>query len=177
MQKDDLRNLLSTLVDDCGYDAVREALEDFNPALKSTPTSRNSSVKRSRKPRAKPNAIAIVDSLVLPDEGKKSVLMTLARKYEEKAFMPNVNHVRAFLEQEGKDVSRIKSRGQVVSTVFKCLADWETPRLRELDTRGLYGPPKSLSVIAKSIESFGQRSRRSHKEDAKRIEKPARASS
>jgi hypothetical protein len=94
VQKDDLRNLLSTLVDDCGYDAVREALEDFNPALKSTTASRNSSVKRSRKPRAKPNAIAIVDSLALPDEGKKSVLMTLARKYEEKAFMPNVNHVR-----------------------------------------------------------------------------------
>ena len=177
MQKDDLRNLLSTLVDDCGYDAVREALEDFNPALESAPASRGSSVKRPRKPRVKPNAVTIVGSLVLPDEGKKSVLMVLAKKYEEKAFMPNVNHVRAFLEQEGKDVSRIKSRGQVVSTVFKCLADWETPRLRELDTRGLYGPPKSLSVIAKSIESFGQRSRRSHKEDAKRIEKPARASS
>ena len=176
MQKDDLRNLLSTLLDDCGYDAVREALEDFNPALKSTTASRNSSVKRSRKPRAKPNAIAIVDSLALPDEGKKSVLMTLARKYEEKAFMPNVNHVRAFLEQEGKDVSRIKSRGQVVSTVFKCLADWETARLRELDTRGLYGPPKSLSVIARSIESFGRRTRQNQTKNVKRIDKPARAS-
>ena len=177
MQKDDLRNLLSTLVDDCGYEVVRKTLKDFEPALKSTTASRNSSVKRSRKPRAKPNAVTIVGSLALPDEGKKSVLMVLAKKYEEKAFMPNVNHVRAFLEQEGKDVSRIKSRGQVVSTIFKCLANWETPRLKELDTRGLYGPPKSLSVIAKSIESFGQRSRRSHKEDAKRIEKPARASS
>ena len=177
MQKDDLRNLLSTLVDDCGYEVVRKTLKDFEPALESAPASRNSTVKRSRKPRAKPNAVTIVGSLALPDEGKKSVLMVLAKKYEEKAFMPNVNHVRAFLEQEGKDVSRIKSRGQVVSTIFKCLANWETPRLKELDTRGLYGPPKSLSVIARSIESFGRRNRRGHKEDAKRIEKPTRASS
>lgn len=177
MQKDDLRNLLSALVDDCGYDAVREALEDCNPALKSAPASKNSPVKRPKKTRAKPNAIAVVDSLGLPDERKKSVLMTLARKYEEKAFMPNVNHVRAFLEQEGKDVSRIKSRGQVVSTVFKCLADWETSRLHELETRGLYGPPKSLSVIAKSIESFGRRNRQKHRDTTERAEKLSRASS
>ena len=155
MQKNTLRNLLSTLVDDCEYDAVRKALEDFAPALERTPVSKNSTVKRPKKSREKPNAVSIVSSLALSDEGKKSVLLVLARKYEEKAFMPNVNHVRAFLEQEGKDVSRIKSRGQVVSTVFKCLADWETTRLQELDTRGLYGPPKSLSAIAESIESFG----------------------
>ncbi len=177
MQKHTLRNLLSTLVDDCGYEVVRKTLKDFEPALESTLASKSSSGKRPRKPRSKPNAIVIVGSLALQDEGKKSVLMALAKKYEEKAFMPNVNHVRAFLEQEGKDVSRIKSRGQVVSTVFECLAAWETRKLRELDTRGLYGPPKSLSVIARSIESFGRRNRRGHKEDAKRIEKPARASS
>ena len=90
---------------------------------------------------------------------KKSVLMVLARKYEEKTFMPNVNHVRAFLEDEGEDISRIKSRQQVVSSVFKHLADWETPRLQELDTKGLYGPPKSLAVIAKAIENVGQQNR------------------
>ena len=177
MDKDTLRDLLSTLVDDCGYEIVREALEDFDPKLKRAPASKNSSVKRVKKPRTKPNAVSIVGSFALSDERKKSVLMALAKKYEDKEFMPNVNHVRAFLEQEGKDVSRIKSRGQVVSTVFKCLADWETPKLRELDTRGLYGPPKSLSVIAKSIENFGQRNRRGHKEDAKRMKKSVRASS
>ena len=177
MQKDELRNLLSTLVDDCGYDAVREALEDFDPKLKRDPASKSSSVKRVKKPRTKPSAVSIVGSLALSDERKKSVLMTLAKKYEDKEFMPNVNHVRAFLEQEGKDISRIKSRGQVVSTIFKCLADWDTSRLRELDTRGLYGPPKTLSGIAKSIESFGRRNRRNHTEGVQRMGNPARTSS
>ena len=78
--------------------------------------------------------------------------------------MPNINHVRAFLDEEGEDISRVKSRQQAVSVVFKHLADWEIPRLWELDARGLYGPPKSLSTIAKSIEDFGQQNRRDHKE-------------
>lgn len=171
MKKGTLRNLLPTLVDDCGYDAVCKALEDFDPALGSAPTSKRSPAKRPRKPRTKPNAVAIVNSLTLPNEEKKSVLMALARKYEEKVFMPNVNHVRAFLEQEGKDVSRIKSRGQVVSTVFKCLADWETPKLRELDVRGIYGPPKSLSVIAKAIETAGRQNRQCHQNNTERMER------
>ena len=70
--------------------------------------------------------------------------------------MPNVNHVRAFLRQQGKDGSRVKSRQQAVSIVFKCLAGWETQNLRELDVRGAYAGPKSLSVIAESIERAGQ---------------------
>ena len=158
MQKETLRKLLSTLIDDCGYDTVRQSLEDCVPALAATHTSRDFSVKRPRKPRTRPNAVTAVESLALPDEEKKNIMMVLARKYEEKIFMPNVNHVRAFLEKEGEDISRIKSRQQVVSIVFKCLADWETQKLRELNTRGLYGPSKSLSVIANAIENVGQQS-------------------
>lgn len=159
MQKGTLQKLLSTLVDECGYDRVRKSLEDFAPPMAGSPASRDSSVKRPQRQRTKSTAVATVESLPLPDEEKKSVLRVLARKYEDKTFMPNVNHVRAFLEQEGEDTTRIKSRQQVVSTVFRRLAGWETQKLRELDARGLYGPPKSFSVIAKSIESFGQQSR------------------
>ena len=171
MQKATLRNLLSTLVDDCGYEAVSKALEDFDPARASSSVSKDSLVKRPRKPRARPNAVAVVESLTLPDEEKKSVLMTLAKKYEEKTFMPNVNHVRAFLEGEGEDVSRIKSRQQVVSKVFKYLADWETSKLLELDARGLYGPPKSFSVIAKAIETAGRRNRQSSEKSTERVQR------
>ena len=171
MKKTTLKTLLSSLVDDCGYEAVSKALENFDPARTSSTASKSSSSKRPRKQRTKPNAVAVVNSLTLPNEEKKSVLMMLARKYEEKTFMPNVNHVRAFMENEGEDVSRIKSRQQVVSKVFKYLADWETPRLQELHTRGLYGPPKSLSVIAKSIENFGRRNRQSPEKSAERVER------
>ncbi len=176
MKKTALRSLLSILVEDCGYEAVRRALEDCGPARASAPVSINASVKRARKPRPRPNAVAIVESLALPDEGKKNALMALARKYEEKRFMPNVNSVRAFLEEEGEDVSRVKSRQQVVSRVFRRLADWETDKLRQLDVRGSYGPPKSFSVIARAIEAAGRR-RRQESEDGERVEELEAASS
>lgn len=175
MHTNTLRRLLSILVDDCGYDVIRNVLDDFSPAQvdKSTSRDKDGSDKRSGRPRARPNAVAVVSSLVSVDEEKKGILMGLARKYEGKTFMPNVNHVRAFLEGEGEDASRIRSRQQAVSAVFRYLADWDTPRLQELDSRGLYGPPKSLSAIAGSIESFGRQNRRTHEDATKRMEKPA----
>ena len=176
MKKAALRSLLSALVEDCGYEAVRKALEDCAPARANAPVLMNASVKRPRKPRPKPNAVAVVESLALPDEEKKNALMALAKKYEEKRFMPNVNSVRAFLEKAGEDISRVKSRQQVVSKVFRRLADWETDKLRELDVRSLYGPKKSLSVIARAIEAAGRR-RRQESGDGDRAERLEAASS
>ena len=179
MNTNTLRKLLSILVDDCGYDAVRSVLNEFSPAQTDKSTSRDngSSVKRPGKPRAKPSAVAVVSSLASIDEEKKNILMALANKYESKTFMPNVNHVRAFLDMEGEDASRVRSRQQAVSAIFRYLADWETPRLRELDSRGLYGPPKSFSAIAGTIESFGRKYRRNQEDAPKRVEKSASAPS
>ena len=158
MRKNTLRKILSVLVDGFGYEEVRKSLDGLGSetaAVKTPGTLQGKRGKRPR-PRTKPNAITAVESLSVSDEGKKDALMALARKFEKKAFMPNVNHVRAFLRQQGQDGSRVKSRQQAVSIVFKCLAGWETQNLRELDVRGAYAGPKSLSVIAESIERAGQ---------------------
>lgn len=158
MRKNTLQKILSVLVDGFGYEEVRKSLDGLGPettGVKALETFPDKCGKVSR-PRTKPSAITTVESLSVSDEEKKDALMALARKFEEKAFMPNVNHVRAFLRQQGKDGSRVKSRQQAVSIVFKCLAGWETRNLRELDVRGAYGGPKSLSVIAESIERAGQ---------------------
>ena len=159
MQKNTLRKILSVLVDDFGYEEVRKSLDGLGSKTARVRAPGAPAGKRRGKPRTKPNAITAVESLSVVDEGKKNALIALARKFEEKAFMPNVNHVRAFLRQQGKDSSRIKSRQQAVSIVFKCLANWETQNLRKLNARGAYGGPKSLSVIAESIERAGQQNR------------------
>jgi len=161
MRKNTLRKILSVLVDGFGYEEVRKSLDGLGSettggkALGTLPGKRG----KASRPRTKPSAITAVESLSVSDEEKKDDIMELARKLEEKEFMPNVNHVRAFLRQQGKDGSSVKSRQQAVSIVFKCLAGWETQNLRELDVRGAYGGPKSLSVIAESIEQTGQQNR------------------
>ena len=100
-----------------------------------------------------------MEALEIADEGKKDILMVLANEYECKRLMPNINSDRAFLTQKRQDASGVKSRQQAVSAVFKCLAAFETQELCEFRKRGTYSGPKSLSVIAKSIENVGQQNR------------------
>lgn len=154
-----LRKILSVLVDDFGYREVRKSLETCYADTATNNAQEKSAVTRSSKPRVKANARFVVEALEVHDDRKKTILMTLADEYEKKAFMPNMNNVRAFLAQHKQDTSRIKSRQQAASTVFKCLAEWDTDNLHELHMRGTYGRPKSLSVIAESIESVGQQNR------------------
>jgi len=109
--------ILSVLVDGFRYEEVRKSLDGLGSSettgVKALETLPDKCGKVSR-PRTKPTAITAVESLSVSDGEKKDALMALARKFEEKAFMPNVNHVRAFLRQQGKDGSRVKSRQRAV---------------------------------------------------------------
>lgn len=154
-----LQKILSALVDDFGYKEVHDLLELCNSEATKKDVQRKSTSEPNNKRRVKPSARAVVEALEIDDEQKKIILMTLADEYEKKVFMPNINNVRAFLTRQRQDTSRIKSRQQAISVVFRCLAEWNTDSLRELHVRGTYGPPKSLSVIAESIESVGRQHR------------------
>ena len=158
-----LSNRLAALVDDYGYQKVRANLDSlkekqFVPARRekrknSADCSRDETKSKSRVRR---DALAIVQSLNVADEGKKSILMNLAARFEAKEFMPNSNSVRAFLQDRGTEASHIKSRQQSASAVFRNLAEMGIEDLREIHDRGLYGPPKTLKGIADAIESFGR---------------------
>jgi len=106
------------------------------------------------KPRTRRDAIAVAKSLDLDDQKKRAILIDMAERYEAKKFMPNVTHVRAFLESQGMDVSRVKSRQQVTRSVFRNLAELEIDALRDLEDSGLYDPPKTLASIAAAIGGF-----------------------
>jgi len=106
------------------------------------------------KPRTRRDASAVAKSLDLDDQKKRAILIDMAERYEAKKFMPNVTHVRAFLESQGMDVSRVKSRQQVTRSVFKNLAELEIDILRDIQDSGLYGPPKTLASIAAAIGGF-----------------------
>lgn len=156
MRKNNLRNLLAALVDDCGYDGVRKCLDDIHAERSDSHEmrARSASAKRRRRPRL--CAVSAVESMAIADGEKKETLIRLAKKYDEQAFMSNMGHVRAFLEEEGEDASRIRSRQQGMPVVFRRLSSWSADQLRDLDDRGLFGPPKTLSAISRAIENFGR---------------------
>lgn len=159
MKKDTLQKILLALVDDFGYRDVRRTLEGFSESTTKIKGLRKTSAIGRGKAKTKRGAVAIVEALEIDNEEKKEILLSLAGKFEKKTFMPNINNVRAFLAQQGQDISHIKSRQQTVPTIFKCLADWEANSLNEMHDTGEYSGPKSLSVIAESIEKAGRQNR------------------
>ena len=100
MQRKNIQAVLSVLVGECGYDAIERALMRLRPAPPGAVKSPTKG-KKPTKSRSKKSAVAVVDSLDLPEGEKKRVLKRLAERYENKTFMPNVNHVRAFLDKLG----------------------------------------------------------------------------
>ena len=167
MKQEQLQKVLNSLVADFGYENVRKRLGELRPikttsaghGKKSDSVSAAKSTPESGKKKSKLTAMKFVQSLPIADTDKKEILFTIAEKYEAKEFMPNVNHVRGFLIDGRRDVSRIKSRQQVTAAVFKQLADLETSKLREMVERGIYGPRKKLKPFARAIEGFSRPSR------------------
>lgn len=162
MKKRALMQILAGLVEECGYETVRRVLEQNQPAKPESAkvaTKKNNRPKNPKSGKSRPNAITAVESLALTGGEKKRVLERLAEKYEQKAFMPNVNHVRIFLSALGVDVSRIKSRQNATVRVFKHLAEMPQDELLEIESSGRYGPPKRLADIAEAIHTFGKHQR------------------
>lgn len=155
MRQKNLQTVLSALVGECGHESVARVLEQLRPP----PVKPQKDGKKTAKSRGKKTAVAVVDSLDLPEGEKKRVLKRLAERYESKTFMPNVNHVRAFLDKLGADVSGIKSRQQVTVKVFNCLANMPEDEVREIESGGYFDPPKSADAIADAIHSFGRQQR------------------
>lgn len=161
MKQQQLQETLTSLVSSFGYENVRKTLGTMRSekfaAAKRNAVHKDAAGQPPAKPekkRTKPDAVRVTQSLAITDDEKKKLLFELAEKYEAKEFMPNVNHVRDFLNDGERDVSRIKSRQQVTVAVFRRLGDLETNRLREILERGLYGPPKRLAPYARAIEGF-----------------------
>ena len=153
MKRNALASLLTALVDNFGYDNVRNALDGMR-IRPSGGVRRKTS--RARAARPKPDAVSTVAAMKLDDSEKRDFLAHLAEDYEAKQFMPNVNHVRSFLMHDHDNPALIKSRQQVTVRVFKKLAAMSLDELRELEFCGVYGPPKRLATYAEAIENFGR---------------------
>ena len=160
MKEKILADLLSVLVDGCGYENVLKALTAIKPQKKPVKKDKKPAVAKKKLARPKPNAITAIESIEFTDSDKRDYLLALAKKYDKKLFMPNVGHVRMFLEDKNiifePHNSRIKSRQQATVKVFKKLAEMSLEELREIEYCGLYDPPKRLATYAEAIENFGR---------------------
>ncbi|WP_424945939.1 hypothetical protein [Candidatus Spongiihabitans sp.] len=171
MNNKQLDTNLSALVQRYGYERVHADLIRFKPRTEHTAVGKGrnknnressnsvSPISKKSSPKKKPNALTTVNTINLADNSKREILIEMAEKFECREFLPHVSEARMLLESLGKKTGNIKSRTQVISRIFRALAEMPITELREINNHYTYtGQSSSLLPIAAAIARAGQRS-------------------
>ena len=92
----------------------------------------------------------------LPQETADGVL-ELAKRFDEKSFMPTLGDVVRFCGVYGVDVPASKSRASAVPRVFGAIAAMDAEDVWMLLDYGAFAGPSRLAPIADAIARSGSR--------------------
>ena len=82
--------------------------------------------------------------------------MQIARRYEQKQFLPSVAAVTEFLTMMGADPGHLKDRIQAFRVLLKVLLQLSTERLTQLTNSSLHAGPSQLGPISEAIAAAGE---------------------
>ena len=104
-----------------------------------------------RKTTRRVSAKALIEAVQLGPEAK-SLVEKIALAYEGKEFLPELRHVRQYLEEAGTDASKLRFRAEALPEVIAVLATYDLEKLEDLvagfeDTGG----HNDLALIASEI--------------------------
>lgn len=105
---------------------------------------------KPRKKRAKLSASEYVANMELPYE-KASAITELAKRFEDKTFLPTCSDVREFWYIYGIDKPVSRSRADTVPRVFKFIAEMKADDIQNMLDSGMFSGPSRLGPIADAI--------------------------
>lgn len=157
-----LTQLLRVLVEEWGYDNVKEALAHLpHEALVASevgdPLTRASRRERNRSKR--PNALDAIRKLQTPDD-RRDALLAIAAKFDERRFLPSVGDIRQFLSMMGREPIAMKDRSDGVRSLIAVLVELPLERLEHLASSSSYSGPAQLGPLSDAIRIAGATLRR-----------------
>lgn len=95
---------------------------------------------------------------------KKDILYVIAKKYDEKAFLPRLSDVRNFITMSGGDTKvNIKDRNSAFRVLLNLIENFSDKQLELLLQSADRSGPTRLAPISEAISSVSEtRARRSH---------------
>ncbi len=160
-----LKDTLRLIVRQYGFEQVDRSLREIRLAdrqLKSSKQSKvlpdHDAVTKPQKKRAKVNAPEYVAKMELSSE-KEPIAVELAKRFENKAFLPTFGDIRNFCQIYGIDEPASKSRASAIPRVFKFIASMETGEIQRILDDGMFSGPSRLGPIADAIRRNGRASR------------------
>lgn len=154
-----LKDMLCLMVDRHGPEQVNRALREVVSAHrrknsnKAKASSKNSA--KAKPVKKKTTALEYVAKMDLPSE-KKRGLAELAKRFEEKNFLPSFRSIREFCRIYEIVEPASNSRVSALPRVFKFIATLEASDIQRILDSGLFSGPSRLGPIADAIMRNGR---------------------
>lgn len=104
------------------------------------------------------SAVEYVEAMNVP-ETRKCVMRSIAKRFDEKRFLPTISDVRYFADIHGVDAATFRSRGTVIPRLFSLLSSMEEGRLRWIERDGMFSGPANLDSFSDAIKATSIRRR------------------
>lgn len=154
-----LKDMLCLMVGRHGPEQVNRALREIvsthrrKNSNKAKAPSKNSA--KAKPEKKKTTALEYVAKMELPSE-KRRGLAELARRFEEKNFLPSFRSIREFCRIYEIVEPASKSRVSALPRVFKFIATLETSDIQRILDSGRFSGPARLGPIADAILRNGR---------------------
>ena len=90
------------------------------------------------------------------EKSPASALLELAKRFQDKTFLPTFGDIRNFCQVYGIDVPASKSRASAVPRVFKFMAKMDSSEIQRIVDDRLFSGPARLGPIADAIRKNGR---------------------
>lgn len=148
--------LLKVLIDEWGYDPVRERLETLH--ISNGAQSREAYPSKQRRPRKKtekPTASALASKISLPSEQKR-LIQRLAERYDAKLFLPTAGDIRYFFEMHSEIPPSSKHRSDYFRRILKLLSTLQESTLRKIIEDDAHSGPSQLGPLSDAMRNVGK---------------------
>lgn len=152
-----LSDMVQLLVNAYGRDAVRHAVENTVNEMRDDRTqsgrvgmSRSSLALEQRKRTPKATALEIAKKINVPNSRRDQV-EEIAKRFDQRAFLPTSADAREFLILAGKKPKAIKDRSDAFKQVLTVLLQVPTERLAGIVGSSAFSGPSDLSDISDAI--------------------------
>ena len=157
-----LKDTLRSMVLKYGFDQVDESLREirisgYHPgrANRKTRAPNRSAARKSGKRSPRPTAPQYVAKMELPSE-KEPAVVELARRFQDKSFLPTFGDIANFCRTYGIDEPASKSRASAIPRVFKFVASMAADDIQGILDEGMFSGPSRLGPIADAIRRNGR---------------------
>ena len=157
-----LKDTLRLMVHRYGFERVAQSLHEMRPdhRLKSSKQGKVQPVpgtaKKPQKRKAKVTAPKYVAKMELSEE-REAAVVELAKRFEDKCFLPAFGDIREFCEIYRIPEPASKSRASAIPRVFKFLVAMDIDELQRILNNGMFSGPSRLGPIADAIRYHSPR--------------------